>query len=399
MSKITRKELEKLVAKEVPSLTEVRHDLHAHPQIMFQETYASGLVQKELTRLGIPFEAGVAKTGVVAWIVPDGKKSPRAAIALRADMDALPITEENALPYASQNPGFMHACGHDGHTTMLLGAARVLAQLRSTLPRPVKLIFQPAEEVGAGGAQVVEAGALDKRIGGLQADRAFALHGSPEMELGTLGVIPGPTMAAADFFTITLTGRGGHGARPSAAIDPVVAGAHLIMALQTVVSRNVDPLAMGVLSICNIHAGQAQNVIPEKVTLGGTVRCFEPDVGQKIRARLQEITENTAKAFGCRCEVDMRSVYPVMVNEPQFTEHVRTACRAMLGDDVVVATQPRTGSEDFAYYGQKVPACYAFLGLSAKGQPLPGLHHPKFNFNDKALAMGIRALCGVALAS
>jgi amidohydrolase len=392
--------LAQLIAAELPSLVAIRRDLHAHPQLRYQETYASGLVQKELTRLRIPFEAGVAKTGVVAWIVPDGKKSPRAAITLRADMDALPITEETGLSYASQTPGVMHACGHDGHTTILLGTARILSRLRHALPAPVKLFFQPAEEGGAGAAKFVQAGALDERIGGFRVAKIMAVHGDPNREVGTISTMPGPFMAASDLFTITLTGRGGHGAAPQLTADPIVAGAHLVSALQTVVSRNVDPLTPAVLSICKMDAGQAQNVIPEQITLGGTIRTFDKGAAEMIHRRLREISEQTARTYGCACAIDLFNIVPATVNDPRFTEQVLAFCRRIFGSRAVIRlTQPRMGAEDFSYYAQQVPGCFVYVGLCPRGEgPRPGLHTPQFDFNDDALAVGIKLMCSVTLA-
>ncbi len=389
------------IGARLPHVIALRRDLHAHPQIGYEETYASELVQRELTALGIPFEAGLAKTGVVGWIrgARHGQDVTD-AVALRADMDALPITEETGLPYASRYHGVMHACGHDGHTAMLLGAAAVLKQMADRLPRPVKLIFQPAEEGGGGGDGMVRAGALTQQLGGLTVRRIFGLHGYPSMAVGTLTTRPGPIMAATAEFRIALTGLGGHAAMPHTTIDPVPAAAQLIAALQTVVSRNVPATSPAVITVAQLHAGSgtALNVIPTKAELAGTIRYFHAPAFEIIERRMRVLTEQTAAAFGLRVAIDIKNGYPATLNDPTATEAMQAVARQVLGGEQVVAmADPIMGAEDFAYYGPHASAAFAFIGVRPAGQETyPALHTPKFDFTDAALPHGIALHCGFA---
>jgi amidohydrolase len=383
-----------------PELTELRHDLHAHPQLGYEETHAGDLVQRELARLGIPFKAGVAETGVVSWITPTGDAAAeREAVALRADMDALPIEEQTGLPYASQHAGRMHACGHDGHTTILLGAARALVRMRDRLPRPVKLLFQPAEETGAGAARLADAGALDESVGGLAVGRVFGLHGWPELPLGTIATKPGAFFASNDLFRITVTGRGGHAAGPHLGADPIVAAAHLVTAVQSIVSRNVPPTAPAVLTVAKLQAGTAENIIPDRTHLAGTIRAMDEDTRDLLHRRLRESAERSAAGLGCEAAVEIETAYPVTRNAPRATEEALAAARGAAGEaNVRVFEHPVMAAEDFAFYGRHVPACFLLLGLRpAEREDYPGLHTSRYDFNDEAIPLGIRLMCRLAL--
>lgn len=388
------------IDSQLPALIELRHDLHRHPQLAYRETYAGERVQQWLAERDIAFEAGLATTGVVAWIEPtDASARAKPAVGLRADMDALPIQEQTALPYASESDGLMHACGHDGHTTILLGAAAALAEQRERLPRPIKLFFQPAEEGQAGAKKLIEAGAMGETVGGHAVDRMYGLHGWPRLALGCVGTRVGPLMSSMDDFAITVRGRGGHGAQPHLAADPITAAASIITALQTIVSRNVDPTDAAVVSIGRIHGGAADNVIPETVELGGTLRTLRDEVATRVSERIGAVAEQVAAGLGCRAEVTIRKGYPALLNEGACVEAVLGAAKAMGGADAAVALdQPSMTSEDFAFYAQQVPAAFFFLGLRPPGaKDAPDLHTPTFDFNDEAIAMGVRMLCALAV--
>ncbi len=390
--------IRELIAAELPDLVAIRHDLHRHPEIGFQERYTSEVVQRELTRAGVTFAPGLAGgTGVLAHL----RGASDRTIGLRADMDALPIEEETGVPYASTKPGMMHACGHDGHTTMLIGTARVLAKLagQQTLPNPVSFVFQPAEEGWGGGRRMVEDGCLNGSRIGTPITTMYGLHGWPMMPLGIVGTKPGPLLAAADNFTITIRGRGGHAAMPHLNRDPIVTGAAIVQALQSIVSRTVDPLDSAVISVTMFHGGTATNVIPEEVTLGGTVRTLRKPTQMLVRGRMMELVEHVARAHGCEGALDYRDGYPVTRNDEHAADTFDRVARATLGGDRVVrVAEPVMGAEDFSYYCEQVPSCFFFLGLQAPGQPpMAPLHHPKFNFNDDALATGIELFVRLAL--
>lgn len=400
MPGVQNQALTDLIAQAMPSLIELRHDLHVHPQVAYEETYAAGQVSERLKSLGIEHVTGVGETGVVGWIMPtDEAAKHRPAVALRADMDALPIHEETGLPYASQTPGKMHACGHDGHTTILIGAATVLSKLRDQLPCPVKLLFQPAEEGGAGAAKLIDAGALDQRIGGVAVASAFGLHGWPAMKLGTVASKPNAIMASTDLFHITIQGQGSHGAAPHLSADPILAAGQIVTALQSIVSRNIDPTEPAVVSVCKLRAGDALNVIPMTSYLGGTVRVFSETTATQIHERIQQIAQQVASALGCEAEVTIERGYPPTINDPAATAYVLKIARSALGDAQVIEwDRPSMVAEDFAFYGQNVQAAFYYLGLCPTDQQTyPGLHTPTFDFNDDALPVGIRMMCELAL--
>ncbi|MDA0837009.1 MAG: amidohydrolase [Planctomycetota bacterium] len=393
-------ELERLIGEELPSLIELRHDLHAHPQLGFEETYASAAVQEELRKIDIPFQHGLGKTGVVGWIVPEGADRASGAIGLRADMDALPILEETGLPYASQHEGKMHACGHDGHTTVLVGASRVLAKLKNRLPRPVKLLFQPAEEGYGGAVNMIEEGALDESTGGIGVSMLFGLHGDPRNEVGHFSTRPGAYLAATDAIAINIVGRGGHAAMPHFTADPIVAASQVVTALQSVVARNVDPIQSAVVTIGAIHGGDAFNVIPAEVTMVGTIRTFDTDTRDLVHRRIKEIVEQTAAGMGCTGELKLTGLhYPAVLNDAAAASYAIAVARNTLGEaNVDGDAPPIMGGEDFSFYGAAVPSCFAFIGVRPPRQATyPGLHTSKFDFTDDAIRVGVKLMCGFAL--
>lgn len=397
-SGVSAAHLRDLIASELPDLINLRHDLHQHPEIGFQERYTSEVIQRELTRAGVKFAPGLAGgTGVLGHLPGSTDRT----IGLRADMDALPIEEETGVAYASTTPGVMHACGHDGHTTMLIGAARVLAKLAQSqaLPNPVSFVFQPAEEGWGGGRRMVEDGCLDGSKIGTPITAMYGLHGWPMMPLGVVGTRPGPLLAAADNFKVTIRGRGGHAAMPHLNRDPIVAGAAIVQALQAIVSRTVDPLDSAVVSVTMFHGGTATNVIPEEVTLEGTVRTLRKATQTLVRGRMKEVIEHVAIAHGCTGSLEYREGYPVTRNDEHAAATFDRIARATLGEQRVVrVAEPVMGAEDFSYYCEKVPSCFFFLGLQAPGQPpMSPLHHPKFDFNDDAMSTGIEMFVRLAL--
>ncbi len=362
-------------------MTAWRRDLHAHPELGFQETRTAALVADQLRGFGVDeVHTGIARTGVVG-VLKAGEGGR--AIGLRADMDALPIVEATGLPYASQNPGRMHACGHDGHTTMLLGAARYLAETRN-FAGTVYFIFQPAEEMQAGGRVMVEEGLLER----FPAEQVFGMHNWPRLPLGQFAMRPGPVMAAADRIEIRLVGRGGHGAMPHHSRDPVVAGAQIVSALQTIVARNADPIDRAVVSITQFHAGDADNVIPHTALLGGTARSFTPAMQDLIERRLGEIARGIAQALEVEAEVTYERGYPATVNSEAETELAAAAAALVVGaDQVDRAPDPVMGAEDFSFMLQQRPGSYVFIG-NGGGDDAPMVHHPEYDFNDEALPIG-----------
>ncbi len=393
--------LRALIKAELPALTDLRHDLHRNPELGYQEKRTSGVVQRELKPLGIEFKAGLAGTGVVAQLpATDAKNRGKPAVALRADMDALPIAENSGKPYRSQSPGLMHACGHDGHTTILLGAARVLSKIER--PHPITLVFQPAEEVGAGASKMCDDGALKGGTGGgvgTPVGKIFGLHGWPYMEIGTVGSRPGPLLAAADEFEIEVGGAGGHAALPHLCRDPIVAASHVVTALQTIASRIVNPLEPVVCTVGTFNAGTATNIIPDAAKLTGTIRSLKPAVRDLAKKHLFSISEEAAKAFGCTAHVTWHDGYPVTSNDAAEAERFFAIAREAVGESrVQVLENPIMGAEDFSFYGRHVPSCFYFLGLKPRGvASYPVLHSAEFDFNDEALPIGIELMCRLAV--
>ena len=369
------------IADAADDLTAWRHDLHAHPELGFQETRTSDVVAAKLAEWGIEVTRGIARTGIVGTL---RSGTSRRAIGIRADMDALPIEEATGLPYASQNPGRMHACGHDGHTTMLLGAARYLAETRN-FDGTVHFIFQPAEEGPGGGRVMVEEGLFER----FPCDMVFGAHNDTTMPVGELAAVTGIVNAAADQFWIHVRGTGGHAARPQAAIDPVIIGSHIVLALQSVVSRRTNPLEAAVLSICQFHAGTTDNVIPETASLNGTVRTLQPHVREEMQRLLTEIATITARAHGAEAVVEYERGYPSVVNDDAATERAATAAARVLGEARIIRERPPVmGAEDFSYMALAVPGCFVRIGQAGQDRGSVPVHHPRYDFNDEILPIG-----------
>ena len=392
--------LRRLILAELPHIIAIRRDLHAHPELAYQEKRTSMAVSRELASIGVAHVAGLAGgTGVVAFIPstePGG--DARGSIALRADMDALPITESTGAPYASTTPGVMHACGHDGHTANLLGVARVLVKTPRR-PNAVTLIFQPAEEGGAGGKRMCDDGALSGARIGVPVRRIFGLHGWPQFDVGTVGSRPGPMLAATDNFTVRVVGEQAHAAYPQLGRDPVLAAAHIVTALQSICSRNVKPQDSIVVTVSMINGGVAHNVIPRHVDFVGTMRTLKPETRDLGKRRFFEIVEGVALAMGCRAEIRWDEGYPVTNNEPETTERFFAVARQAFDEHRVVnVPEASLGGEDFSYYGHHVPACFFMLGVRPHGrESYPSLHQPEYDFNDDALPVGIEMMCRLAL--
>jgi len=365
-------------------LAAVRRDIHAHPELAFQESRTSSLVADKLTGWGIEVHRGLAKTGIVG-VIPGKKKSSGRAIGLRADMDCLPMHERNTFEHKSQNEGRMHACGHDGHTTMLLGAARYLQETRN-FDGTAYVIFQPAEEGGGGGQVMVQEGLFER----FPANEVYGLHNWPGLPPGKMAVRPGPVMAATDEVQITVHGRGGHGAMPHMAVDPVVISAHIITALQTIASRTVSPLDSVVVSICSMATSQVGvfNVIPDHVKLVGTVRTFEPETRALAERRVREIATKTAEAFGAKADVTYARGYPATVNSAREAQFAAQVGKRLFGaENVITEHEPTMGGEDFSYMLQARPGAYVFLGQGGvEGGCM--LHNPNYDFNDEVIPLG-----------
>jgi amidohydrolase len=361
-------------------MTAWRRQLHAHPETAFEEHETASFVAARLAELGLPIDRGLARTGVVATI-EGSRKGP--AIALRADMDALHIHERNGFAHASTTPGKMHACGHDGHTAMLLGAARYLAETRN-FAGTVHVVFQPAEENEGGGRAMVEEG-LFRRF---PVTSVYGMHNWPGLPVGEFAVRPGAMLAACDLFEIVVEGTGAHAALPHLGVDPVIAAAQIATALQTVTSRNTHPLESAVLSITQIHGGDTWNVIPDRVVLRGTARSFKPDLSERIEAALRRIATGVAAAMGARVEVSYDRRYPATINSAAETEIAASAASAVVGPAHVDRNvQPTMGSEHFAFMLNEKPGCYIFIGNGTAEQGA-GLHNPHYDFNDAILPIG-----------
>ncbi|MBI3946169.1 MAG: amidohydrolase [Armatimonadetes bacterium] len=367
-----------------------RRDIHAHPELGLQERRTAGLVGERLRALGLEVRTGVGVTGVVG-LVEGGRPGP--TVMLRADMDALPLQETGDVPYASQVPGVMHACGHDAHTAMLLGVARILAGQRAELAGRVKLVFQPAEEGGGGARLMVADGVLRQPA----VSAAFGLHVWNSLPIGTIGILTGPLMAATDALTLRVRGRGGHAASPHEAVDPIITAAHFLMAAQTAVSRSTDPVRPAVFTVGSIHGGEARNIIPEEVVLEGTLRTLDAGVRERMLRRLEAILQGVTAAHGGDYVFDHRPGYPVTVSDAACAELAREVSREVVGAERVVAPPPTMGGEDMSYYLQEVPGCYLWLGSAnaAKGLAQPH-HNPRFDFDERAMGIGVEVLVRLA---
>jgi len=372
-------------------LAEIFHDLHRHPEISLEEKRTSSFIAGYLRNLGYEVTEGIARTGV-AGILKGKETGP--VVALRADIDALPITEETGLPYRSENDGVMHACGHDVHTTCALGAAEILAENKDEMEGTAVLLFQPGEEINFGAKEIAASGIFERE----HIDMIFGLHNQPEVPVGKIAIKEGPLMAAVDRIEITVTGKGGHGGIPQHNIDPVVATGSIIMGLQSIVSRNVSPLEAAVVSLGSLHGGTANNVIPDSVEMTGTVRTFAPEVRAMMEPKIRQIVENCAAAFGCKGETKYIYQIPAVINPPFPTSIVRDGASRIVGKENIVEPVPTTGGEDFAVFQEKVQGCFFWLGV---GNPEVGAvhpwHSPHFTIDEKALAIGAKVMAETLL--
>jgi len=358
----------------------MRRDFHMHPEIGFKEIRTAGIVAKELTALGLEVTTGVGGTGVVALI--EGAK-PGPVVLVRADMDALPITEQTGAEYASQNPGVMHACGHDGHTAVLLTVAKLLHAHRGELKGTVKLAFQPAEE-GLGGAEkMIADGVLENP----KVDTTLALHVWNEKPVGWIGISDGPSMAGGEIFKIKVIGKGGHGAAPHLAVDPILAAAQIVTAIQGIVARNLNPLKTAVVSVCSIRGGEAFNVIPPAVEMTGTIRTFEPEVRARVLERFDQTVRQVAAGMGCDVEMEVNSLTPAVINHAPTAQVVQQVAQAMFpAASIDTGNYVTMGSEDMAYMMEKVPGCFFFIGSANAEKGLNAAHHhPRFDIDESAL--------------
>ncbi|MFO6420706.1 M20 aminoacylase family protein [Hylemonella sp. W303a] len=375
------------IAVQAAGIAGIRRDIHAHPELSYEEFRTSDLVAAKLAEWGIPVHRGLGGTGVVGT-VRNGTSSR--AIGLRADMDALPVQEINAFAHASRHAGKMHACGHDGHTAMLLAAAQHLAQNRN-FDGTVHLIFQPAEEGGAGADRMIREGLFEQ----FPVDAVFGMHNWPGLPVGSFALSPGPVMASTNEFKIVVKGKGGHAAMAYNTVDPVVVAAQLVQAFQTIISRNVKPVEAGVISVTMIHAGHASNVIADSCELQGTVRTFEPEVLDLIEARMKVCADNTCAAFGASCDFEFVRNYPATINSEAEVAFARRVMASIVGEANVLRQEPTMGAEDFAYMLRAKPGAYAFIGNGEGTHRGHGhgvgpctLHNPSYDFNDDLIPLG-----------
>ncbi len=371
------------------ALVATRRDLHAHPELGFQETRTSALVADRLTGLGYQVKTGVGQTGVVA--VGGGEGGKGKCVMLRADMDALPVTEANDVPYKSKHPGRMHACGHDGHVAIGLEVARRLATL--SLPGAVKFAFQPAEEVSHGAQAMIADGVLD----GPAVDAAFGIHLWNDLPAGTIGIMPGAVMASVDEFEITILGRGGHAAAPHQTIDPVLVAAHVVTGLQSLIARRRNPFEEGVVSVTQVSAGHAFNVIPGRADLRGTVRTFGGKFWEEAPRLLEETARGIAGAFGASAEVGYRRLSGPLVNDEKMTALMKDIGEEIVGRERVIAGVRTMGGEDMSYFLRRVPGCFAFVGSAPPGKKAAPHHSPTFDIDEEALPIAVELLSRTAV--
>lgn len=383
----------KALAKQIhPDLLRIRHHLHAHPELSYEEYQTAGFIAAELESIGIEYQKEVAGTGIVALI--KGNNPDSKCIALRADMDALPVEEANNIDYKSQNRGVMHACGHDVHTTCLLGAARILHHLKDSFEGTIKLLFQPGEEQNPGGASLmIAAGVLENP----KPAAIVALHVFPELPAGCVGFRPGQYMASSDEIFITVAGRGGHAALPHTTVDPISIAAQIIVALQQVVSRKCDPLIPTVLSFGKIAGGHTTNVIPDKVELAGTLRTFDEAWRYQAHQLIRDIATQTASSLGGKAIVEIPKGYPSLYNDPELTSKVRDMATHYIGNEHVKDLDLRMTAEDFSFYAQRIPGCFFRLGTNKNNEyHTAPVHTPHFNINEDALPVGAGLMAYIA---
>lgn len=375
-----------------PEIVARRRDLHRHPELAFEEVRTAGIVAEELRALGLEVRPGVGRTGVVG-LLAGAQDGP--TVLVRADMDALPIDEENETDFVSTTPGVMHACGHDGHTSVALVVARMLAAERAQMAGRVKFVFQPAEEIGKGAEAMVADGVLSDP----HPDVSLGLHLWNPLPVGTVAVTSGPMMSAADDWGCTITGQGGHGASPQEGTDPIVATAQIITALQTVVSRSVAPLDSAVVTVASIHGGETFNVIPPVVRLKGTIRTYRPETREAVHQRVREICSSVAGAMGCTAEIEIASMTPAVINDPAVAERIATLAARLVGAENVHRDVRTMKSEDMALLMEGIPGCYFFIGSANPARGLDYQHHnPRFDFDEDALVIAA-TLMAQAIAS
>ncbi len=378
------------IAREAAAIAEVRRDIHAHPELCFQEVRTADVIAAKLTEWGIPIHRGLGTTGVVGIVHGrDGGACGR-AVGLRADIDALPMQEFNTFAHASKHQGRMHACGHDGHTAMLLAAAQYFSKHRD-FDGTVYLIFQPAEEGGGGAREMIKDGLFEQ----FPMQAVFGMHNWPGMPAGSFAVSPGPVMASSNEFKITIRGKGSHGAMPHMGIDPVPVACQMVQAFQNIISRNKKPIEAGVISVTMIHAGEATNVVPDSCELQGTVRTFSTELLDMIERRMRQVAEHTCAAFEASCEFEFVRNYPPTINSPAEAEFARQVMVGIVGDDKVLAQEPTGGAEDFSFMLQAKPGAYVFIAngdgdhraMGHGGGPCT-LHNPSYDFNDALIPLG-----------
>lgn len=385
--------IERLSNTILDKVIEIRRHIHQNPELAFEEKETAQYISKVLTEFGIEHQTGVAKTGVVGLI--KGKHPNEKCVALRADMDALPITEANTFDYASKNKHKMHACGHDFHTASLLGTAYVLNQLKEHFSGTIKLVFQPSEEKLPGGAKVlIDEGVLENP----RVNYIIGQHVSPEIETGIVGFRPGKFMASADEIYLTINGKGGHAAFPHKVIDPVLISAHIIVALQQIVSRNVNPEEPVVLSFGDIHGNGATNIIPNQVKIQGTLRCFNENLRNEIKTKIKSIAQGVAESMGGSCEINFPGGYPYLENNVELTTALKKQAQTFLNEQQVIEAPLRMGGEDFSFYSQQIPACFYRIGTgNANKNTHNGLHTSNFNVDEDAFKTSIGLMAWLAI--
>lgn len=387
-----KQQIEALTETLYPKVVSWRRHLHQNPELAFQEFETAKFVSSILTEYNIPHQTGIAKTGIIALI--KGKNPDSKCIALRADLDALPITEKNTHDFVSKNQGLMHACGHDYHTATLLGAGVILNELKSELEGTIKLIFQPSEEKMPGGAKVmIDEGVLENP----KVDYIFGQHVTPEVQTGLVGVRQGEFMASADELYLTVKGKGGHAAFPETLTDPVITAAHILTNLQQVISRKRNPFIPAVLSFGVLEAKGATNIIPDEVKIEGTLRAMDENWRKEAHIWIKEIAENTAKSLGCQCDVNIVVGYPCLKNDDSLTQHASDLAQEMLGTENVFEIEKRMGAEDFAYYSQKIPACFFRVGTGGNAATRNGLHTSNFDIDEEAIKTSLKLFSWLGL--
>jgi amidohydrolase len=375
-----------------PYTQSLRRDIHQHPELGFREVRTSDIIVKELKNIGLEVHAGVAETGVIG-ILKGIRPGP--VVLIRADMDALPISEETNAEYSSEIPGVMHACGHDGHTAILLTVAKLLHAYQDEIAGTIKFVFQPAEE-GLGGAERM---IIDGVLEDPKPDLSLALHLWNDQPFGWIGISQGSSMAGAEIFKINIRGKGGHGAAPHLAIDPILASAHIITALQSITSRNIHPLKSAVVSVCTINGGEAFNVIPQEVHLAGTIRTFDPEVREKVLERFDVIVYGMAETMGCQADIEINRLTPAVINNPVIASRVQSIAKELYPGDIIDDSNYITmGSEDMAFMMEKVPGCFFFIGSANHEKNLDASHHhPRFDFDEQALTKAVSIMAAATM--